>query len=682
MTTLRAKLLALFFFSGCQLVEGVGAGLSQPRPDPVYTTDTPPTSSDAVIPPEAGGGSDSDESADTDVVDTDVVDTDDQVETVDTDVVDTDIIPWVDTDVPAAPLEDQILEFTKVTDTLFPPGSLVPGWSHSPEGVVETHWTTCTQGYPGESPEAWVCLFYNKQNTGEVGIFRRLQIELDGTWTWHPLGCGINDMVDARLIDGPVGIFGPADPNPGPKLHQLRFAKLQDSSGNSRLVLLVGGAFGPVFEPDPAQVGTWRQELNIRTALTRDLGLNQMPTGYSWTWDVDGDGRLDLLLMKARKVNMADPAEPTGLVIVYALPSGGWKAKLYGSVGGHNDVYTWQIVGEPGSGPPMIAALGSAGPASTEVWEARDAYGNPIYDAEGFPAYAQSMALGSGIGAYAPMGAAQLDLSTASGLPLLAVATSDSTLCHKVWFPSGGYWWETSTATRNIVPFGTIDARQGKCTWDFASLRSREIPWGMVVLNPHQTLTVWGHDTTQHQQCGPEAMARLGYQPPADCPPVSRPTVNWNESPLPGEDHGEMVTYPADHVVILDQSGVLVPDRNDRFADGVDFDNDGDVDILVGGAFEGEAHVLRNEATGPRFCVTLHGTGPTTGNNELGLGAKIVVTDRTTGEQRRRWVDHNANCFEPESRDPSRTQIEVRWPNDTVEFRDWDGQSSTVPFTE
>jgi hypothetical protein len=590
--------------------------------------------------------------------------------------------PWVDTDPPPLPLEQQSVIFTQITDCLFPPGSFVPGWSAPGEGVVESHWATCTKQYPGEDPEATICLFYNKMVTGEVGLIRRFNpLAQAGTCQWELPASGIGDMVAARMIDGPVGIYGPATLTPGPKLHQLRFAQLPDSTGVNRTVLLIGASFGPVLEPDPAQLGTWRQELTIRDALMRDLGI--APAGFTTTWDVDTDGRLDLVLMKDRKVDQSDLNEPTGLVVLYSLPTGDWQAVLAGAVGGHNDVYAYLFVGEPGAGPPMIAALGSDGPSSTQTWEARDSSGQPIFDADGHPIYAMSSVLGTGLGPTAPMGATLLDLGDPTGLPAIAIATAASDLCHKIWKPMFGQWWESITSVRRVIAPGTPDARAGKCTWD-TTLVSREIPWGMVVLTPDLTWTVWGHDTTQDQQCGLAAMAGYalrGQSPPTHCPPMTRPTVHWTDRIGGGND--QLVAYPAAHLIILDQAGRPVPDRNDRHAQGWDLDLDGDADVLVSASFESEAHALQNEATGPRFCVQLHGAGPATGNNELGLGAKITVIDRTTGEAQHRWVDHGASCFAPPSRDPYRTEIRLIWPNGRIEpTLLWDGQSSTVPFTE
>jgi hypothetical protein len=605
-----------------------------------------------------------------------VVDTDDQVETVDTDVVDTDIIPWVDTDVPAAPwvdtdlprlpLEQQTFHFTETwAHQVCGGGSCLLGFG-GPDGEVESFPITCTDSYPGEVPGTVVCAAYMGRADGTIGSIQRKVVDpATDRWSWEDPTDGHADLVSAGVLYQ-VG----RSPDLHVKLQNLEFVDL-DGDGVPSIIAPYAG--GMIFNYDFAS-SRWTPDMAITAARVAVAGPNPGHVRVGYT-DVDGNGLIDLLSMKSRRINPSDPSEPTGLTILYQLPGGQWEGRLYGRFDGHNEVYEWLLVSQSG-GPPVIIAAGSSGPGgATEVYDAQG-----VEVGTGFPLYAESMMFGSGIGSHAPMGGGMFDL-TNRPIPTVVITDASRDLCYSTFEESGGWWFDNIAIHREVF-FGALPFPGHKCADDVLSPDTREIPWGQKPIDPDVWWTSWGNDQTEHERCGPArllALATQGIPAPIDCAPVSRPTISVLTDPT--FQSGEIVNLPHTQVSIFDQDGFDASWGNKRAVLTFDLDDDGDPDVLEGGAYQWPT-IFRNDDAGPRFCVQLRGRGY--GHNDhLGTGSRIEVTDLTTAAIKRLWtLGSNANCFRVDSRDPTRTQIQVIWRNGATDTQLWDGQSTTVPFTE
>jgi hypothetical protein len=117
----------------------------------------------------------------------------------------------------------------------------------------------------------------------------------------------------------------------------------------------------------------------------------------------------------------------------------------------------------------------------------------------------------------------------------------------------------------------------------------------------------------------------------------------------------------------------LAEEHVDRSAAFGDLDQDGDVDIVVGGVNQ-KLRVLRGDASGPWLIVELDDRRPRIGNRH-GLGARIVVT--TGSRVQTRWIT-SGGSYQAASApyamlgipDGQASSVDVRWPDGTKQHVD------------
>jgi hypothetical protein len=457
------------------------------------------------------------------------------------------------------------------------------------------------------------------------------------TWTWRLPDDGRGDF-QAALITDPVV--------PSLEVDELQ---LVDLDGDGAVEVLIRSPRGPALSR--AADGTWVPHAPIRAAWeAAGLGM----TSGAGVWDLNHDGRLDLVLRGA----------DGGLWGFYARADGGWDTTPFPRQAGvSSDIYAFQFYDVPGQ-PLVILALGAmerGQPAESWVDSGQvDALGHPIFT---------EVVLAEPLGAYRPMGAANVDL-TGEGIPAMVVTTARSDLCPRIfqWESAFGLWFNNTNFATTYVTLSQGPPIPSKCTWD-ATPVTREIPWWMARVHQDAWAMAWGHDASQHRECP------SGIDP--GCPPQSEINV-WMARRVvdggPGTFLQQRADDPAAPVSWAFPDGRDAAWGNWRHVLARDLDGDGDADVEVGGAFETLPRVFENTTAEPwPVCVTLRGGGPGR-TNHLGLGARVAMT--VAGRTTWAWPSVGSGSAEELcwAHDAGVGTVEVRWPTGVVQVVPWAGE--------
>jgi hypothetical protein len=612
---------------------GCAAGLEQPAAHPpggssvggTPESDTPVDGSDAPL---AG--------VDTPVEGVDTTDTPDT--DLDSDVGEAaDTAPVVPPPPPPSPPTFRALAFVdRTTDLLCgpPAAPCMPGW-WGPGGEADLHAAACTVGgWAGPADAEVTCVFDVWPRGGPRGAIRVLD---RATWTWRLPDDGVADFQAARITDPVV---------PSREVDELQVV---DVDGDGAVELLIRSERGPALSR--ASDGTWAPHPQIRAAWeAAGLGM----TSGAGVWDLDRDGRLDLVLRGA----------DGGLWGFYQRGDGGWDTTPFPRLAGvSSDIYAFQFFDVPGQ-PLVILALGAlerGQPAESWVDSGQtDPQGRPIFT---------EVVLAEPLGAYRPMGAANVDL-TGDGVPSMVVTTARSDLCPRVfqWESAFGLWFNNTNSATAYATVSQGPPIPSKCTWD-ATPVTREIPWWMARVHQDAWAMAWGHDASQHRECP------LGIDP--GCPAQSELNV-WMAQRVvdggPGALLHQWADDPASPVSWTFPDGRDAAWGNWRHVVARDLDGDGDADVEVGGAFETLPRVFENITPEPwPVCVTLRGGGPGR-TNVLGLGARVAMT--VAGRTTWAWPSVGSGSAEELcwAHDVGAGTVEVRWPTGVVQVVPWAGE--------